>query len=292
MKKILILGASGMAGHVIYTYFKENMDMNVFEIYGTKNSNNFNGVDTKLNIFDFQSVSDYLDKIKPDFVINCIGMLIRGSKDFPDKTIYANSYFPHFLARKASEVSFKLIHISTDCVFSGKTGNYNEISFKDAVDLYGMSKSLGEINDDSNLTIRTSIIGPEVKKEGEGLLHWFLTNKNKSINGYKSNFWSGVTTLELAKFLKWIIGNKNFNGLLHLTNNNSISKYDLLNIFNDVFNQQKEILSDMDYKCDKSFINTNKELTYEVPTYQMMISELNDFMENHESFYKNIYDKP
>ena len=285
MKKILILGASGMAGHVVYNYLNEHLDKTLFELYGTTNSNNFGDITTKINIFDTSSLSNYLDMIKPDFVINCVGMLIRGSKEYPDKTIFANSYFPHFLARLSYEKSFKLIHISTDCVFSGKKGGYIETSVKDATDVYGMSKALGEIIDDKNLTIRTSIIGPEIKKNGEGLFHWFMTNEDKNINGYKSNIWSGVTTLELAKFIKWVLENKDIKGLLHLTNNHPISKFDLLTIFNKTFLKDKKIISDKDYKCDKSFVNTNKDVDYVVPSYETMLLEQKEFMMKNALIY-------
>uniref|UniRef100_UPI0028AB8762 sugar nucleotide-binding protein n=1 Tax=Empedobacter sp. TaxID=1927715 RepID=UPI0028AB8762 len=195
MKKILVLGAAGMAGHVVYTYLTE---LNKYEVIGTTNSNNIKGVNIKLNIFDKDEVEKTIKKLQPDIIVNCIGMLIRTSRTNPDQTIYGNAYFPYILKDLADKNNAKLIHISTDCVFSGKIGGYTENSFKDATDVYGLSKNLGEIIDDKNLTIRTSIIGPELKQNGEGLFHWFM-QQDRIVNGFKSNFWSGVTTLELAK---------------------------------------------------------------------------------------------
>ncbi|MRM97103.1 dTDP-4-dehydrorhamnose reductase family protein [Riemerella anatipestifer] len=280
MKKILVLGAAGMAGHIVYTYLKET---NKYHVFGTTNSNDFGDNTLKLDVFDQGSVEDILNKIKPDVVINCIGMLIRSSKENPDQTIYGNAYFPHFLKKRVGKIGAKLIHISTDCVFSGKKGGYTEQSFKDATDVYGLSKSLGEIIDEENLTIRTSIIGPEIKENGEGLFHWFMTQKSSSIDGFKSNFWSGVTTLELAKFIDWVIENPMI-GLFHLTNSVPISKFDLLNIINEVYNKKVIIKSDRDYVCNKSFINTNT-VDYVVPFYKQMLEEQKRFMENHSSFY-------
>lgn len=285
MKNIVVLGASGMAGHVVYTILKEKLDKQNYNVLGTTNSNNFSDITQKLDIFNTNAVEEYLVKEKPYMVINCIGMLIRSSKQFPDKTIFANSYFPHFLAKIASENSFKLVHISTDCVFSGKIGEYTENSLKDAADVYGVSKALGEIIDDKNLTIRTSIIGPEIKENGEGLFDWFMKTNETNISGYKSNFWSGVTTLELAKFIAWLIDNNNFNQLIHLTNSEAISKYSLLNIFNEVFEQNKTINDKRDYICNKSFINTNRQLTYQVPAYRQMLEEQKEFMKNHSDLY-------
>ena len=186
MKKILVLGATGMAGHVVYTYLTE---LKKYDIVGTTNSNNLEGVSLKMNIFNKDEVEKIIKEVKPNIIINCIGMLIRTSKSNPDQTIYGNAYFPYILKDLAHKNNAKLIHISTDCVFSGKTGKYTETSFKDATDIYGLSKNLGEINDDKNLTIRTSIIGPELKQNGEGLFHWFM-NQEDSVNGFKSNFWS------------------------------------------------------------------------------------------------------
>ncbi|MGJ1235748.1 dTDP-4-dehydrorhamnose reductase family protein [Sphingobacterium multivorum] len=281
MKKVLVLGAAGMAGHVMYTYLSE---LNKYEVVGTTNSNNLSGVSYKLDIFNSDNVKEMIERIRPDFIINCIGMLIKTAKEHPDRTIYGNAYFPHLLRKIADENHAKLIHISTDCVFSGKTGRYTEESFKDATDVYGLSKNLGEIVDERNLTIRTSIIGPELKQDGEGLFHWFMSQKGE-INGFRSNFWSGVTTLELAKFIDWVIDNP-LTGLLHLTNNQPISKYDLLKIFNEVYRKDLKILDEKDYVSDKSFINTNENFGFFVPSYMIMIREQMDFMSSHSFLYK------
>lgn len=283
-KKVLILGASGMAGHIVFTLFKENGN---YDVLGTSNSNNFDAENKKLNIYEQANLINIIEDFQPDFIINCIGILIKGSKDAPDNTIYANSYFPNFLARLSKEKKFKLIHISTDCVFTGKDGQYKEDSFKDARDVYGNSKALGEIVDDTNLTIRTSIIGPEIKTSGEGLFHWFM-QQDGEITGFKSNIWSGVTTLELAKFILWVL-DKKFTGLIHLTNNNSINKYDLLNLFKEIFSKNIIINDLKDYVCDKSFINTNKNLNYKVPSYHQMFIEQKEFMIEHSRFYPHYH---
>ena len=284
MEKILVLGAAGMAGHVIYTYLKE---LGKYNVTGTTNVREMEGVRLKMNIFNTEEVEDIIVSEKPDIIINCIGMLIRSSKQHPDQTIYGNAYFPHLLKKICERNSIKLIHISTDCVFSGKTGRYSEYSFKDATDIYGHSKSLGEIIDENNITIRTSIIGPEIKQQGEGLFHWFM-QQNNVVNGYKSNIWSGVTTLELAKFIDWVIENP-LTGLVHLTNNQAISKYDLLQIFNDVFEKGIKITDEKDYVCDKSFINSKPEVTYSVASYQEMLKEQKEFMLIHKSLYEKNY---
>lgn len=282
MRNILVLGASGMAGHVIYTYLKESK---IYNILGTVNNNLLDGKVIKLNIYDVVKLQEVIDSFKPELVINCVGILIKGSNSFPDNAIYTNSYFPHYLAKLGAKKQFKVIHISTDCVFSGKTGKYSENSLKDAIDLYGMSKSLGEINDNVNLTIRTSIIGPEIKHTGEGLFHWFINQQNK-IYGFKNNFWSGVTTLELASFIDWAI-NSNLTGLFHLTNNLRISKFDLLQLMSKVYKKAIIISDEKDYVSDKSFINTNTAVVFKVNEYEKMLENQLDFMQNHKSYYNH-----
>lgn len=280
--KILILGASGMAGHMLYTVLNESEK---FELLGTINSTKFRNDNIELNIYDRNKLDGIIDGFQPDFVINCIGVLIKGSKSNPEYAIYANSFFPHYLASLSKQKGFKLIHISTDCVFSGKKGMYAEDDLKDAIDTYGMSKNLGEIIDTDNLTIRTSIIGPELKKNGEGLFHWFM-NQSVQIFGYKSNMWGGVTTLELSKFIKHAIEREpNLTGLLHLTNNASISKFDLLSLMNFVYKKNIDILDDKDYVSDKSIICTRNDLNYKVPSYTKMIEEQYSFMNSHKSLY-------
>ena len=140
------------------------------------------------------------------------------------------------MKRLADVVGAKLIHISTDCVFSGRQGMYADNDFRDADDIYGRSKALGEIFSDKDLTIRTSIIGPELKRYGEGLFHWFMSQRER-VNGYTKVFWSGVTTLELAKAIEYSLDN-DVTGLFQLSNGVRISKYDLLVLFNEIFKRK------------------------------------------------------
>ena len=280
--RILILGAGGMAGHMIYTILDEEKK---YELLGTVNTTKFKNDNVELNIYERDKLDGIIDGFQPDYVINCIGVLIKESKSNPENAVYANSFFPHYLASLAQLKGFKLIHISTDCVFSGEKGKYTENDVKDALDMYGMSKNLGEIIDNVNLTIRTSIIGPELKKSGEGLFHWFMSQKNQ-VSGYKSNIWGGVTTLELANFIKFIIENKpELTGLVHLTNNKSISKFDLITLFNEIYNRNILITGDKEYVCDKSIICANEKLSYEVPSYKEMIGQQYQFMKEHKDLY-------
>ena len=162
-KKVLLLGMLGMAGHVIHKTISE---LKEYSIIGTSYKK-LNGEIPYifLNVTDFSEVEKTIKEVNPDYVINAVGVLINESKSSSEKTILINSYLPHFLEKICFKQGAKLIHISTDCVFSGNSkGGYIENSFKNADNIYGRSKALGEINNKSSLTIRTSIIGPELKK--------------------------------------------------------------------------------------------------------------------------------
>lgn len=279
-KKILLFGATGMAGHVAYYYLRNTGKYELTNVvYRTKLTDDSIIVD----VTNKDAVSEVVRKTNPDLIINCIGILIKGSKEHPDNAIFINAYFPHLLKKLSDEVGAKLIHISTDCVFSGKKGNYTEEDFRDADDVYGRSKALGEIINEKDLTIRTSIIGPELKKNGEGLFHWFMQQTGK-INGFKTAIWGGVTTLELAKAIDVAI-EKQLTGLVQLSNGIGISKYDLLHLFKEIWNRHDiEILPYDGNGIDKS-IAKSKRFKYKVPSYKDMLLEQSQWMKKHKELY-------
>lgn len=260
-----------MAGHLISIFLNSqdlyniiNVDLNPF-----KNT-------IILNIFENEKVRELIIKEKPDVIINCIGLLVQNSEKYHDKAVYLNSYFPHFLASLSSQIDAKLIHLSTDCVFSGINGEYKEESTKDGSSFYAKSKSLGEIINEKDLTFRMSIIGPEIKNEGTGLFHWFMMQK-ESIFGYSNNFWTGITTLELAKSIKKAIDN-NITGLYHLVPNSKISKYHLLNLIKKIWNKDITIHPKETKFHDKSLINTRNDFNFNIPSYEQMLLELREWM--------------
>lgn len=278
-KKILLLGSTGMAGHVVYYYLQE---LGKYEICNISYRNKLVDDSLILDVTDNQAVENLIHNEMPDYIINCVGILIKGSKEHPDNAIYINAYFPHVLKKNSDRIGAKLIHISTDCVFSGKKGHYTESDFRDADDIYGRSKALGEIINNKDLTIRTSIIGPELKKNGEGLFHWFM-NQQGIIKGYKNAIWGGVTTLELAKAIDYAI-EKGTVGLIQLSNGIEISKYDLLNVINTIWDKKKNI-----YPYENNYINKSiaksDVFNYSVPTYEDMFSQLFEWMANKSAIY-------
>ena len=273
--KVVIIGSNGMAGHLISAYLSLN---SMFEIIRVARDTTNKKTDHVIDATDFNSIERLMSDLQPDYVVNAIGILNADAENNPDKAVLLNSYFPHFLAKICDKYASKLFHISTDCVFNGTKGSYLENDFKDGIGFYAQSKALGEVIYNNHITIRTSIIGPDIKKSGIGLLNWILSQKG-NINGYTEAFWGGVTTLELAKSIEFFIL-KNIDGinLYHLTNNEKISKFDLLIIINEVFNLKLNISSSDKYKVDKSFINSNTLIDYKVPSYQIMIEEMYKWM--------------
>ena len=267
----MVLGGAGMLGHVL---LKKLNDNKVFEIYDiTRNKenrlNNF-----ECDITNFNSLSQIIKDIKPDFIINCVGILIKGSFQDPANAILINALLPHKLTQLSKVINAKFFHISTDCVFDGFKGSYIETDNKTAQDIYGMSKSLGEINDDKNLTLRTSIIGPEYKENWKGLLSWFLNQKGE-VNGFTESIWGGVTTLVLADVIIKSI-NENHTGLIHVTNGQPVSKFDLLSLIKDKFQLNDIKLKRVPgKKVDKS-IKTKYDY-FNVPSYEEMITDMHKY---------------
>lgn len=282
--KILILGSKGMAGHVIYFYLK---NQNKYEIVNLSFKDKLDENSLLVDVTDSVKLKSIILENNPNIIINCVGILIKGANQNPETAILVNSYLPHFLKSIADEIDSKLIHISTDCVFSGKIGNYSENSFRDADDIYGRTKALGEISNNKHLTLRTSIIGPELKNNGEGLLHWLL-NSVGEVSGFTNMIWSGITTLELAKAIEFSIIN-NHTGLLHVTNGIPISKFDLLCLMKETWHKTDlKILPISNKDVDKSLLVSTK-VEFNVPSYNIMLSQLFKWMQDNKELYKDNY---
>lgn len=280
-KKILVLGSTGMLGHQVVNYLK---DFDKFIVDDISYRSKLREGTVIVDAMSKSALEEAIVKLKPDFIINCIGILIKGSQD-EERAIYLNAYLPHQLKTIAKNINSKLIHISTDCVFSGSKGQYVETDSRDGQGVYSQTKILGEIIDNTNLTLRTSIIGPELKNNGEGLFHWFM-GQSDEIFGYTKAIWSGVTTIELAKAVKWSIDN-NVTGLYHITNNSSISKYDLLKLFQKYTKKDIDIKSVDRKNVDKSFIDTRLLINYKIPSYDQMIKNMVDLIRENSKLYKN-----
>lgn len=284
-KKLLILGATGMAGHVAYTYLNET---GKYDIATVCHSGKIEPNSYELDVYDTMKLTQIIEKERPNAIINCIGILIKGSKSNPANAIYINSYFPHKLSEITHSVlpTSKVIHISTDCVFSGNEGGYKDSDIKNALDTYGMTKNLGELINNQDLTLRSSIIGPELKKNGEGLMHWVFSQKGiGELNGWQKSFWGGVTTLELAKVIDAAL-DSDITGLYQVSNDEAISKYDLVSLIVKEFSLPIKVNAVDGTICDKSiYSSVRSDFSYTVPAYKEMISEIHSFMNSHKSLY-------
>ena len=284
MKKVLVLGSTGMLGHQVVLWLTQNPDFQVFDL---SFRNKFREETIICDVTDFKKLGQVIEDNRPNFIVNCIGILIKGSNDNPKNSILINAYLPHFLTGECDKIGAKVIHISTDCVFSGKKGEYLESDFRDADDVYGRGKALGEINSEKHLTLRTSIIGPELKKNGEGLFHWFMMQNGK-INGFSEAYWGGVTTLQLVKSMEESI-NKNLSGLLHVSNGEKISKLEILELFKKIWKKDDVEIRKVDSKVVDKSLQASASFDFNIPSYEKMFLELNEWMLQHEEIYKTNY---
>ena len=276
-----MLGSTGLIGHQVYNYLKDNSDFHLSNIAYRKKLQK----DTiLLDARDEENFVSYIERISPNYIVNCIGVLISQAKKDLESAIFLNTYLPHRLSRLADELNAKLIHMSTDCVFSGnKKKPYVELDEKDGQDNYAKTKSAGEVINNKHLTLRTSVVGPELKSNGEELFNWFM-KQTGSISGFTKAIWSGVTTLEIAKAVKWSIDNE-ITGLYHVTNNHPINKNDLLKLFKKYTQKEINITPIDGHDVDKSFIDTRKLIDYEIPSYDHMIFDMVKLIKNNSSLY-------
>jgi dTDP-4-dehydrorhamnose reductase len=280
MKKILVIGVKGMAGHVV---FKSLPKLGDYEVYGVaRNVTPTNRV-FNLDVSNTEDLKKVIDQ-QFDVIINCIGILNKDAEDNPHKAIWFNSYFPHLIESLTKNTKTKVISISTDCVFSGKKGNYAESDLTDGEGFYAMSKAMGEIVNEKDLTLRTSIIGPELNKEGIGLFHWFMQQK-VLVNGYSYAFWSGITTIELAKVIHQAIL-QDIKGLIIVAGKTKIDKFSLLKLFNTIFRNGALVINEnANYKVDKSMYSSRSDFDYQVPSYENMILEMKGWIDQNDYDY-------
>ncbi len=260
--RILVLGASGMLGHKIMLKLSRDHDVvgtvrKTNETLSALLKNTNATIETGVDIFDIQSLTKVIEKLEPDTVINCIGIVKQLKEAYdPYISITINALLPHQLERMANAFGFRVIHFSTDCVFSGARGPYTEDDNSDVHDLYGQTKYLGEIKGTNALTLRTSIIGHEINAPYTGLLEWFLAQSG-SVNGFVNALYTGLTTNAMADLVESILTNhKNLHGLYHASSD-EISKYDLLHIIKDVAAIDTQIAREENFKCDRR-LNSNR----------------------------------
>ncbi len=229
-----------------------------------------------INAGDIAGVNTAIEKYKPDVVINCIGIVkqLPAAND-PLQSIAINALFPHQLAHICQQRGIRLIHISTDCVFSGQKGNYNEDDFADADDLYGRTKYLGEVDYENALTLRTSIVGRELGTR-HGLIEWFLGEEGGTVSGYTNAIFSGLTTNALSDVIATIVADYPWmRGVWHVASD-PINKYDLLTLVKKVYNLDIVIQPENSVVIDRSLNGSRlrENTNIIIPSWQTMIEQM------------------
>jgi dTDP-4-dehydrorhamnose reductase len=278
--RILILGGDGMLGHRLLRDFSRSHDARVtlrreraayasFGLFSERNSY----AETDLRVPD-RLVSVFSD-CRPEAVVNAAGVLPRPTTGLdPIANIEINALLPHRLAAMCREIRALFVHISTDCVFSGRSGNYNEECETDPVDPYGHSKLLGEVTGPRCITLRTSIIGRELARK-RSLLEWFLAQKGQ-VRGYRNAIYSGFTTMEMSRIIeKLVTRHPESSGIYHVSSD-PISKFDLLSLIRDKLKLVVDLVPEHEFKCDRSLDSTHfrREFNYVPPSWDMMVDEL------------------
>ena len=279
--KVMILGGGGMLGHRLWQIYRDSFDAWVtvrsdFRAYARYDLFDSQRLLGGVDVLDFETVVQAVASVRPDVVINCIGIVkqLSAAKD-PIISLTVNSLFPHRLAKLCQSSGARLIHLSTDCVFSGRKGLYTEDDVSDADDLYGRTKFLGELSGEKCLTIRTSIIGRELRTSN-GLVEWFLGLDGAQARGYCESIFSGFTTTALSGIIGIIISeHPDLDGVWHVAAN-PINKFDLLELINKTYGLEIEIIPDAEIVCDRSLDGSRFETAtgFAPPDWQSMIEEM------------------
>lgn len=291
---VLIVGCSGMLGHKLWQVLSRDHDTRVtfresFSRYAFLGLFDAGRAVTNVSAHDFDTVVRAFASARPEVVVNCIGIVKQqaAAKD-PLQSIAINSLFPHRLAGLCQATGARLIHISTDCVFSGSKGNYTETDAPDAEDVYGRSKLLGEVSGEGCLTIRTSIIGRELESS-HGLVEWFLSQQGKTVRGYQKAIFSGFTTLALARIIGNIIEKHSSLEGLYQVSAEPISKFDLLHLVKENYGCKIEIEPDSAFLCDRSLISERFRTAtrFVPPSWPEMIKEMRQDPTPYEEIRRN-----
>lgn len=267
--KILVLGKNGMLGKYIFKYLGEKYDV----VGITRNELDVSDTDNLEN--NFKKIYDLNQN---DLVINCVGTIKPRCDELgPINAIKVNSMVPRILAKDCLNRGYKLLHPTTDCIYSGKTGAYNETNEMDVTDIYGITKYLGETGDVTNL--RVSIIGEETVNK-RSLVEWCKTLDGKDANGFTDHLWNGVTCLTYAKIIdKMITSNIWWKGTRHALSPRSLNKYELVKLITDVFKIKVNLKSvESNKRCDRtlqSIYEENKK--FEIPDLEIQINEMKEF---------------
>lgn len=283
-KTILVIGASGMVGHVISLYFKEKG----YEVATLTRSQKIFKDTILLDLKDELTLKTFLEQNDFDIIVNCSAILVHQSEESKNNAVFINSYIPHFLEAFYKDSATKIIQLSSDGVFNGDKSPYEEDRKPDTTTFYGKTKILGELDNPKDLTIRATFFGPNFHNGNNSLFHWFMTQKGL-VKGFEAVILNGVTSLEAAEFIEYAIENE-LTGIKHLGTSNAYSKYELLQNIKKVFNKTEiQIIKDPEIQSDHTLVLSDYS-GYSIKTLEEQLLRLHDWMENHPQIYTQYFE--
>jgi len=279
---ILVIGSGGMLGHTTTLYLR-SIGHQVTDI---SRANKLDERTLLMDVTECGALSrSFLTRF--DAVINCAALLVQPCKTRPHDAVLLNSWFPHMLEAALKDTSVKIVQVSTDGVFHGDCAPCSENDIPDAQTFYGRSKLLGELDNGKDITVRASFVGPDLKPQGTGLLHWFVSQKER-VKGYRNVRFNAVTSLEFVKFVVHALGN-NFSGIYHLGASESISKAEFLHKVKERFQLDIEIEDDDHVNTNHTLHTVRDYHGYEPKTYQVMLDELKSWMQKNKHLYPHYH---
>ena len=281
--KVFILGCNNTIGHVVALYFKEKGH----EVMGYDQENLGLVRQVTGNYHDVVLIQQTIEQYCPEAVINCIAVVNQDAEADKAEAAYVNCYLPHCLEKITAGTSIVVVHRSTDCIFSGERGQYTVNDVPDAKSFYARTKAVGELINDKDITIRVSLIGPSLKEDDGSLLSWFLRQQGQ-VNGFANAIWTGVTTEEYAREIELLL-TQGKHGIFQSTPTLSISKYELLKLFEKHFPHGREVLRIDNQRVDKSLVQDFGDADIVVPSYDKMVADVRRWVQSHRELYPKYY---
>lgn len=271
--RVLVLGCDGVVGHAVALYFKEAGHAVL------------DGYDDAIK--DAPRLRHLIDEQQPDAIINCTAIVNQAAEEDKAGAAYLNGYLPHLLESITAGTKTVVVHRSTDCIFSGARGQYTLEDTPDAKSFYARTKAVGELVNGKDITIRVSLIGPAQDENDVSLLNWFLNQKGE-VKGFANAIWTGLTTLEYAKTIESLL-QQEAHGLFQAAPAESISKYDLISLFEKYFPGGRSIIKVDNNRVDKSLVPYWGEYDIRIKDYEQQVAEMKQWIEKHPALYPKYY---
>ena len=279
--KVLVMGSANIIGQVVGLFFKENghsvtgYDSEPCEYYYS----------IQESLYNLDCIKETIQQGDYDAVFNFTAVVNQYAEEDKAEASYINCFLPHYLEKITRNTKTVIVHRSTDCVFSGKKGSYNIDDIPDGESFYAKTKAIGELINQKDITVRVSLIGPDPDSNGDSLFPWFL-RQSGDVNGFTDAIWTGVTTVEFARVIEKLLLQK-AHGLFQCAPDTSISKYELLTIFEKYFPNNRNVIPISKCRVDKSLIPFMGEYRVDIPNYDTMVADMLSWVKKHKKIYKN-----